>query len=396
MIRYYLNALGIISPLGSGATETAKTLFAGSQEGLVAYSDPLRKLPTFVGRVAHNPPEVPEPWQMLDCRNNRLALAALQQIEFEVRSAIAEYGHDRIGVILGTSTSGIAEGEQALAIREQSGAWPSSFDYSQQEIGGLSECIACYLGISGPAYTLASACSSSGKTFASAARLLDSGTCDAVIVGGADTFCRLTLNGFSSLESISPNRCNPFSKNRDGINIGEGAALFLLSRKKGCISLLGTGEYSEAHHISAPDPTGAGAIATMQQALAAAALQARDIAYLNLHGTATPLNDAMEGKAVSTVFGKETPCSATKALTGHTLGAAGAIEAAILWLTLHPDNQSNALPPHIWDGETDNDIPPLDLVERRRTFKRTSFTAMQSNSFAFGGSNVSVILGYHD
>jgi 3-oxoacyl-[acyl-carrier-protein] synthase-1 len=202
----------------------------------------------------------------------------------------------------------------------------------------------------------------------------------------------MTANGFGALEAVSAGLCNPFSRNRDGINIGEAAAAFLLTAEAAPVMLMGIGESSDAHHVSAPDPTGSGAQTAMRLALADAGLAPGEIAYVNLHGTATPLNDAMEGKAVHELFGGETPCSSTKSMTGHTLGAASACEAAFLWLTLHPDYNDGLLPPHLWDGVVDPAIPTLSLVapgQRAGSGK----PAMLSNSFAFGGSNLALILG---
>jgi 3-oxoacyl-[acyl-carrier-protein] synthase I len=223
--------------------------------------------------------------------------------------------------------------------------------------------------------------------------LIRVGFCDAALVGGADAICGLTLNGFHALQALSPRPCNPFSVNRRGTNIGEGAALFLLEPAHGAVALLGAGESSDAYHVSAPDPSGAGARLAMERALAAARLPAEAIGYVNLHGTATPLNDAMEGKAVAGLFGAATPCGSTKGMTGHTLGAAGAIEAAFLWLALDPAFGNGLLPPHVWDGMPDPDIPALGIVGLGARLPAGGRIAMLSNSFAFGGSNVSLVLG---
>ncbi|MBT5457178.1 MAG: beta-ketoacyl-[acyl-carrier-protein] synthase II, partial [Rhodospirillaceae bacterium] len=249
------------------------------------------------------------------------------------------------------------------------------------------------LGTSGPAFCVTTACSSSAKVFASARRLIDSGICDAAVVGGADSLCQMTLNGFGALEALSRGLCNPFSANRDGINIGEGAAAFLMTPEPGPVTLLGVGETSDAHHISAPDPEGTGAIAAMAQALDDAGLTPDTIAYINAHGTGTALNDVMEARAIASMFPPGTPCSSTKAMTGHMLGAAGACEAAFLWLTLNPEFNPGLLPPHLWDGAADPDLPPVNLVPTGMAEPLTETTAMLSNSFAFGGSNASLVLG---
>ena len=211
----------------------------------------------------------------------------------------------------------------------------------------------------GPAWTMSTACSSSAKAMASAARILRAES--PMRMPAVLTRCAFTINGFSALESVSAARCNPFSRHRDGINLGEGAALFVLGREPGPVRLSGWGETSDAHHPSAPDPSGRGAIDAMRQALARAGIAPGDVDYLNLHGTATVQNDAMESLAVAEVFGGRVPASATKPLTGHALGAAGAIEAALCWLAL-VDNPRGLLPPHWWDGAADPALPPLAFV----------------------------------
>ena len=276
----------------------------------------------------------------------------------------------RFGVVLGTSTSGIDEHEKARAYRARTGEWPAGTDYRQWEIGSLSDFAALVLGVTGPAYTIATACSASAKVFASGRRLIEAGICDAVIVGGADTLAGMTVAGFSSLEAMSRGLCNPFSRNRDGINIGEGAAAFLMVRDETAVNLLGSGECSDAYHISAPEPDGKGAHQAMRLALDDAGLRPDEVAYINLHGTGTPLNDAMEAKAVAALFGTATPCSSTKAMIGHALGAAGACEAAFLWLTLHPTfNPDQRLPPHLWDGVGDPEMPAIRAGRRGRTLR---------------------------
>jgi 3-oxoacyl-[acyl-carrier-protein] synthase I len=315
------------------------------------------------------------------------------EIADDIATAIRRFGRDRIAVVIGTSTSGIAEGEAAIARHHTDGHWPPGFHYRQQETGSGAHFLADLLDLTGPAFVVATACSSSAKALASARRLIRAGLADAAIVGGADTLCRMTVAGFASLEALSPTPCNPFSANRSGITIGEGGALFLLSPDPAEVALAGLGESSDAHHISAPDPQGGGALAAMTEALADAGLSADDIGYLNLHGTATRLNDSMEARAVAALFATPVPCSSTKAMTGHTLGAAGAVEAAILWLTLSRRwNPGGLVPPHLWDGLADPDLPPLALALPGTRLERT---AALSNSFAFGGSNCCLVLRRH-
>ena len=390
-----LAAMGLVTPLGSSLGEVACALFQGTNAGLVPRDDLCRGRTVRVGEVTVALPSSPPSAASYDCRNNRLMLAAIVQIRAAIDEVIRRHGPSRVGVVLGTSTSGMAEQEIARAYRAQAGEWPPGSHYHQWEVGSLSEHAALALGVTGPAYTIATACSASAKVFASGRRLIEAGVCDAVVVGGSDTLCRMTVSGFSSLEAISGGLCNPFSRNRDGINIGEGAAAFLMTRDEAPVCLLGSGECSDAHHISAPDPEGKGAHQAMRLALEDAALRPDEVAYINLHGTGTPLNDSMEAKAVATLFGLSTPCSSTKAMIGHALGAAGACEAAFIWLTLHPQfNPDNRLPPHLWDGVSDPDIPAIQLaVAGARFDDRDGRTAMLSNSFAFGGNNVALAFG---
>ncbi len=389
-----LTALGIANCLGVGKRQVAEALFQGSRAGLRPRADLVPGRTVHAGAIEADLPDLSPALAPFASRNNRLAQLVLNEIEAEIDAAIAHFGRDRIAVVMGTSTSGIADGETAFAFRAAQGVWPQGYDYRLQETGSLAEFVARSLALTGPAYTIATACSSSGKALAAAARLIRAGFADAALVGGVDSLCKMTVQGFAALEALSHGLCNPFSRNRDGINIGEAAAIFLLAPQPATVRLAGTGETSDAHHVSAPDPTGKGAAAAMAAALRHAGLTPADIAYLNLHGTATPLNDAMEGRAVHAIFGDATPCSSTKALTGHTLGAAGACEAAFLWLTLNTRyNPENWLPPHICDGEADPDIPPPNLVAPGTKLAPSGRrVAAMSTSFAFGGSNIAIAL----
>ena len=227
---------------------------------------------------------------------------------------------------------------------------------------------------------------------ASAARLIRMGLCDAVVTGGVDSLCAFTVAGFAALESVSAARCNPLSANRKGINIGEGAALFLMTAEPAAVALCGWGESSDGHHMSAPDPAGGGARIAMAQALARAGLEPAQVDYINLHGTATRQNDAVECLAVHELFSDQVPVSSTKPLTGHTLGAAAAVEAALCWLAMQDDNAEGLLPPHLWDGVPDPALPALNLVAPGARLGRPLRWAL-SNSFAFGGSNATLVLG---
>lgn len=385
----YLPALGIINALGCGIEEIAAQLFAGDTGGMVLENGWLPAVPARVGRARGTLPLVPSKFADYACRNNRLLLAALAQMEEAVDAVLTRYGRARIGVVLGSSTAGIAEGESAIAAHQAGGALPPGYRYTQQEIGIPATFLARYLNLGGPAYTVCTACTSSAKAFASARNLLRQGLCDAVLVGGVDSLCKLTINGFSALESTTTEISNPMSRNRRGINIGEGAALFLMGFDEADIELLGIGESSDAHHMSAPHPDGLGAEAAMRAALADAGIAPGTVDYLNLHATATPKNDEMESRAVARVFPDGIKASGTKPLTGHTLGAAGATELAFCLLAL----QSGRLPPHIWDGQADPNLPQLDLVATGQHFERRTGRVCMSNSFAFGGSNASLLIG---
>ncbi|MDP1664745.1 MAG: beta-ketoacyl-ACP synthase [Methylobacter sp.] len=385
----YLNDLGLLCAVGNSKTEVLQRLLAGDRSGLVA-SD---KFGTgcIVGAVSSDLPEIAERYSLYNCRNNRLLLAALSQIEPTVSDMMARFGADRIGIVLGTSTSGVRNTELALDYWADHGILPDQFHYKQQQMGAGADFLADFLGVQGPAYTISTACSSSGKAFASARRLIRLGFCDAVIVGGADSLCGLTVNGFAALESISTGRCKPFGVHRDGINIGEAVSLFVLSKEPGPVILQGIGATSDAYHFAAPDPNATDVIKAMQNALDDAGKLPAQIDYLNLHGTATVLNDAMESTAVNALFGSTVAASSSKGMTGHTLGAAAALELAFCWLLLTNDDEQGALIPNINEDEPDVELPALNLVKKGGTLGRRINTC-QSNSFAFGGNNLSIVL----
>lgn len=389
----YLSWPGLLCALGNDPVTIMQRLLAADNSGLVVDATLALAGPVHVGAVQAELPSVAPHLAAFDCRNNRLLLAALAQIETDVRAVIDRCGAARVAVVLGSSTAGISDGEAALAQWQASGSWPAGFDYRQQEVGTVAEFLARHLGLGNLAITISTACSSSAKAFASAQNLLAAGICDAVLVGGVDTLCKLTVNGFGALESLSSGRCTPFEAARDGINIGEGAALFVMTRTPGPLRLCAVGESSDAWHMSAPQPEGLGAERAMRAALAQARLQPEDIDYINLHGTATPKNDAMESAAVARVFGGEGGpcCSSTKALTGHTLGAAGAVEAALCALLLSAYNPRQQLPPQRFMQGPDPDLASIRFVGTAPAPQ--SIRYVLSNSFAFGGSNAVLILG---
>ncbi len=383
----YLHKPGMVCALGDTTDAIAAQLFASQPRPLTPTDAFTPGLTLPLGQVTT--PIYAGPLAATDeSRNNRLLLTAMAQLASQLEALRQRYPAHRIGVVLGTSTSGIGEAEQAFRQRDETGRLPVAYHYSQQEIGAPAQFLARHLQLAGPAITVSTACSSGAKALASARRLLRQGICDAVLCGGVDSLCRLTVNGFHALESVSQKTCRPSGSQRDGINIGEGACVFVMTRDSGPVELSGVGETSDAHHISAPHPEGRGASAAISAALADAGVDATAIGYVNLHGTATPQNDRMEHLAVNRQLGDQVPCSSTKPLIGHTLGAAGALEAAFCWLTLTGDGQ---LPPHWLQGEVDAELAPLTLAAADERLGAAPRHAL-SNSFAFGGNNIALLL----
>jgi 3-oxoacyl-[acyl-carrier-protein] synthase-1 len=327
-----------------------------------------------------------------DCRNNRLAQLCLEQEGFveATEAAKKRYGAARIGVFLGTSTSGILQTELAYRhLDPQTGALPSGFHYAEtQNSYSLAGFVSHYLGLNGPSFIVSSACSSSAKVFANAVRMMAAGVCDAAVVGGVDSLCLSTLYGFNSLGLVSRFPCRPYDTERDGISVGEGAGFVLIERAAttdSAMFLLGIGESSDAYHMSTPHPEGLGAKLAMQRALDSAGLKAGDIDYINLHGTATKSNDASEGKAVADVFGNSVACSSTKGWTGHLLGAAGITEAVIAMLAV----EHGFIPGSVNTQQLD----PAMAIDYRIENSDAPVARVLSNSFGFGGSNCSLVLG---
>lgn len=334
---------------------------------------------------------LPASLKEFDCRNNRLAWLALGEDAFagSVERARQRWGSERVGVFLGTSTSGLLETELGYRHRQPDGSLPADFCYAgTQNTFSLAAFAARALQLAGPRYVVSTACSSSAKVFATAQRMLEANWIDAALVGGVDSLCLTTLYGFNALELLSPEVCRPWDLARRGLSIGEGASFMLIERSTDSPEgwVLGVGETSDGYHMSTPQPEGVGAVAAMRGALAAAKLQPRDIDYVNLHGTATPTNDASEDRALGEVFGATTPpCSSTKGATGHTLGAAGGIEAAICLLAL----QHDLMPGGLGRNEPDATLHATYIDSNRDTPVRH----VVSNSFGFGGTNVSLVLG---
>jgi len=368
LIPLWISHFTATSAIGRGAPRTLAAL-RERRGGLAPCAFDTVDLPTFIGEVPGvDAVRLPTELADFDCRNNRLAFLGLEQDGFTdaVAAAVRTYGAQRVGLFLGTSTSGILQTELAYRRRDPvDGALPADFVYATtHNTFSVADFARHCLGLAGPAVVVSSACSSSAKVFASARRMMAAGLIDAAVVGGVDSLCLTTLYGFNSLGLME----------RVPEHLDENAVL-----------LLGMGESSDAHHMSSPHPDGLGARIAMQDALKMAQLDAADIDYINLHGTATTSNDVAETKAVAAVFGSSTPCSSTKGATGHTLGAAGALEAVICALVL----QNDLLPGGLNTQQLDPLLPLNYLLENREQPVRR----VLSNSFGFGGTNCSLIFG---
>ena len=333
-----------MTSLGAGQRATLAAL-QGGRSGLAPCAFEGEALETHVGTVAAlDEVRIEGDLAPYDCRNNRLAALALAEDGFAdaVAAAARRYGRERIGVFLGTSTAGLLQTEAAYRRRDAgTGALPADYDYrTTHNTFSIGDFVRGSLRLKGPAMVASSACATTAKTFANAARMIEAGFCDAAVVGGADTLCGTTLYGFGALGVLSTGPCRPFDAERSGISIGEAGAFALLEKPDAPragddpILLLGTGESSDAYHMSSPHPEGVGARQAMERALASAGLRAAEIDHVNLHGTATPVGDAAEDRAVFDLFDTAVPCSSTKGYTGHTLGAAGIVEAVIACLSI--------------------------------------------------------------
>jgi 3-oxoacyl-[acyl-carrier-protein] synthase-1 len=376
------------SALGRGKGAMLDALRRG-KGGLKANDFDRAELRAWIGRVA-GLEEAPltGPLAEFDCRNNRLAQLGLAQDGFrdEVLKAKTRYGPKRVAVLLGTSTSGILQTELAYRRRDADGNLPGDVRYRHaQNLYSMTDYVRRALGLEGPALTVSTACSSSAKVFASAARYIEAGIVDAAVVGGVDSLCLTTMHGFTSLQLVSDEPCRPFDAARRGMSIGEAAGFALVERGNGSLNLLGYGESSDAYHMSTPQPEGEGALGAMRQALSRAGLQPADIDYVNAHGTATPANDRAEDRALVRLFGKRVPVSSTKGFTGHTLGAAGILEAIVCFLAL----EHGFVPATLNSSAVEPGLESLILLENRPARVKRAL----SNSFGFGGSNCSLVFG---
>lgn len=396
----YLGRPGVLSALGSGIEHTVSALLdpavpsplacadgwvAGRRPPLGAVTLPLRPFPA----------GLPEQFAS---RNNQLLWHAMSGLEPALARAVERFGAARIGVILGTSTSGVDENLPAFRAVAGGASWADApFSQAHQMLCSPADFIACQYRLQGPAYAISTACTSGARALISAARLLRSQLCDVVVCGGVDCLSLLTINGFASLEVLSDSIARPFAAGRNGINIGEAAAVFLMSREPlddEVALYLGDGASSDAWHMSSPRPDGQGAVLAMQAGLARSGLQPQEIGWINLHGTGTPLNDEMESRAVMACFGPAVSCTSTKPMTGHTLGAAGALEAAILWGMLSRSlNPAGQLPAQYGGCGPDPALPAIALTGDNSCWPSGRRRIGLSASFAFGGNNTVLILG---
>ena len=399
----FLTRPAMVSSLGEGIETHLDVLLNGGESPLHLSDMPFKLFDlngkkSFLGEVSVNlrpfPDDLPPEHRS---RNNQLLWHTLAQIESQIQEVIEHFGKKRVAVVMGTSTTGVDKNVPLFKYAAEHNDWSGvTFNQQQQYFSAPADFIVAQYGLQGLSYGISTACTSGARALISAARLLRNGLCDAVICGGVDTLSPLTIGGFGSLSVQSEQRSNPFSVNRDGINLGEAAAVFVMTREaleEDSVCLLGYGSSSDAYHMSSPHPEGEGAIAAFKTALKSTALSADQIGWINLHGTGTVHNDQMESLAVANVFGLQTPSTTTKPYTGHTLGAAGALEAAILWAVISRKyNPQGKLPPQLWDKQRDPDLPSILLTDENCHWNQGTRIGA-SSSFAFGGNNAVLILG---
>ena len=396
-MELYLSKPGVMSCAGNNIDQLWDAVTTGKQDNIKKVKA-CNDEEYFAARIADD--TLQASGARYDMKIMRIENAALEQIADDVLAVKERYGADRIAVCLGSCDNGT---EFSLANHRKyfaEGEFPKDYNIEIQGADYVSTFVAEKFGLNGPAVTFATACSSSAGAIIKASELIMGGVVDAAVVGGIDIASDTTLIGFSALEAVSSEITNPFSKNRHGITLGDGAAFFVLTREPlegSIIRLLGWGESADAYHMTSPDPSGAGAEKAIRRALEASKVATSEVGYINLHGTGTKFNDSMEGKAVAAIFGEKTvPVSTTKPVTGHTLGAAAALEAAICWKALVENQGKNdniKLPLQVWDGERDEEIPELNIVDGKSGAAKGNLKICLSNSFAFGGANACLVLG---
>lgn len=401
----YLSKPGVMSCAGNNIDELWKSVTTGNQSGIkkVTACDGLEYIAARVDEANLKPSGARHEMRIMRIEN-----AALEQIKDDVEAVIQHYGADRVAVCVGSCDNGTELSMISHTKYFKEGAFPKEYTLEIQGADYAATFVAEKFGIKGPVNTFSTACSSSAGAIIKAAEIVMAGIADAVVAGGIDIASDTTLIGFSALEAVSSEITNPFSKNRHGITLGDGASFFVVSREplssevastgSTTVKLLGWGESSDAYHMTSPDPSGAGAQKAICRAIKSAGISASDVGYINLHGTGTKLNDSMEAKAVAAAMeGYNVPVSTTKTVTGHTLGAAAALEAAVCWKALVENNGKNdniILPVQVWDGERDEDFPQLNIIDNKtNTNVKGPLKVCLSNSFAFGGANACLVLG---
>ena len=392
----HLSTPGVMSCAGKNIDELWASVISGNQKNIKkvkACNDD----EFFAARIADS--DLKPSGARFDMKIMRIENAALEQISDDIKAAVNKYGPERIAVCTGSCDNGTEfslAGHRKYFAEEK---FPADYSLEIQGADFVSTFIAEKFGLKGPVNTFSTACSSSAGAIIKAAEMIMAGIADAAVVGGIDIASDTTLIGFDSLEAVSSEITNPFSKNRHGITLGDGAAFFVLSKDMVVstssttgIRLLGWGESADAYHMTSPDPSGAGAEKAIRLALENAKISASDVGYINLHGTGTKFNDSMESKAVNAVFGESgnnVPVSTTKPVTGHTLGAAAALELAICWKAIKENN----IPMQVWDGERDEEIPALNFADKKTKPAQKELKVCLSNSFAFGGANACLVIG---
>lgn len=401
----YLSKPGVMTCAGNNIDELWKSVTTGNQSGIkkVTACDGLEYIAARVDEANLKPSGARHEMRIMRIEN-----AALEQIKEDVKAVIQHYGADRVAVCVGSCDNGTELSMISHTKYFKEGAFPKEYTLEIQGADYASTFVAEKFGIKGPVNTFSTACSSSAGAIIKAAEIVKAGIADAVVAGGIDIASDTTLIGFSALEAVSSEITNPFSKNRHGITLGDGAAFFVLTREPFSsdefstdstrVKLLGWGESSDAYHMTSPDPSGAGAQKAICRAIKSAGITPSEVGYINLHGTGTKLNDSMEAKAVTAAMeGYNVPVSTTKTVTGHALGAAAALEAAICWKALVENNGKNdniILPVQVWDGERDEAFPQLNIIDNKSNENmKGPLKVCLSNSFAFGGANACLVLG---
>lgn len=400
----YLSKPAVICAAGNSVEELWQSVIKGNQDGIKKVKTATNE-EYFAARISDT--NLEKSTARYDMRIMKIEEAALTQISEDIDFVKNRFGSDRVAVCIGSCDNGTEFSVSGHKKYFLEGKFPEDYSLEIQGADYVATFISEKYGLKGPSNTFSTACSSSASAIIKGAEMLMADLADAVVVGGIDIASDTVLIGFNSLEAVSSEITNPFSKNRHGITLGEAGVFFILTKSpiedkkiwdrgdrldsssSKSVQLLGWGESADAYHMTSPDPSGAGAEKAMKRALESAGIKPCDVDYVNMHGTGTKFNDSMEAKAINAVFGDyKVPVSTTKPVTGHTLGAAGALEAAICYSSIN----NVELPQQVWDGEQDSELPELNIVKKGyKSDKKTKICL--SNSFAFGGANACLVIG---